>query len=80
MNNVEDEIFILKEKNFILKSDKNIEYEIIFSINNNDTLNITINSIKIIPSKKYVLSCTLEELFKNRFLKYLLMLMKYLEN
>ena len=25
--------------------------------------------MKIIPSKKYALSCTLEELFKNRFFK-----------
>ena len=69
MNNDEEEIFILKEKKFILKSDKNIEYEIILSINNNDTLNINVNSMKINPSKKYFLSCTLEELFKNRFFK-----------
>ena len=69
MNNEDEERFILKEKKFILKSDKNNEYEIILSINNNDILNITVNSMKIIPSKKYSLSCTLEELFKNRFFK-----------
>ena len=69
MNNEEEERFILKEKKFILKSDKNNEFEIILSINNNDILNITVNSMKIIPSKKYVLSITLEELFKNRFFK-----------
>ena len=32
-----------EEKKFILKSDKNIEYEIILSIINNDILNIAVN-------------------------------------
>ena len=50
MNNEEEE-FVLKEKKFILKSDENIEYEIILSINYNDTLNITVNSMKIKYSK-----------------------------
>ena len=53
----------------MLKSDKNIEYEIILSIINNDILNIALNTINIIPSKKYALSTTLEELIKNRFFK-----------
>ena len=69
MNNEEEERFIIKEKNFILKSDKNNEYEINLSIYNNDILNITIKSTKIIPSKKYGLSCTLEDLLNNRFFK-----------
>ena len=47
MNNEDEERFILKEKKFILKSDKNNEYEIILSINNNDILNITVNAMKI---------------------------------
>ena len=69
MNNNEEEKFILKEKKFILKSDKNNEYEIILSIYNNDILNITINTININNPKTYILSCTLDELYKNRFFK-----------
>ena len=69
MNNNDEEKFILKEKKFILKSDKNNEYEIILSIYNNDILNITINTININNPKTYILSCTLEELYKNRFFK-----------
>ncbi len=68
MINDDEETFVLKEKKFILKTDKN-EYELILSINNNDTLNISAKTMKIIPSKKYFLSCSLENLYKDRFFR-----------
>ena len=65
----EDEIFVLKEKKYFIKSDKNNQYEIIFSIYDNDIIKLTVNSTDIIPKKNFILSCTLEELIKNRFFK-----------
>ena len=46
--NEENNIFSLKEKSCIIKSDKNNEYKIIFSLNNNESINITLYSTKII--------------------------------
>jgi len=65
----EEESFIIKEKSCIVTSNKNIEYKIIFSIYDNDNINLTVYTTKLIPSKKFVLSCTLDELIKNRFFK-----------
>ena len=65
----EEESFIIKEKSCIVTSNKNIEYKIIFSIYNNDTVKLTIYTTNNIPQKKFNLSCTLEELLKNRFFK-----------
>ena len=72
MEQNEDEIFILKEKEFILISDKNIKYKIKLSINSNDLFCITAISTKNIPLKKYSLSSTLNDLIKNRFFKIFL--------
>ena len=65
----EEDIIILKEKSYIITSDKNIEYKIIFSIDNYNVIKFDIYSTKIIPTKNFVLSCTLEGLIKNRFFK-----------
>ena len=65
----EEENFIIKEKSCIVTSNKNIEYKIILSIYNNDNINLTVYTTKLIPSKKFGLSCTLNELTKNRFFK-----------
>ena len=69
MEHNEEEINILKEKDFILTSDKNIEYKLKLFINNNDLFCITAFTTKDIPSKKYSLSLTMNELIKNRFFK-----------
>ena len=69
MRHNEDEINILKEKDFILTSDKNIEYKLKLFINNNDSFCISAFTTKNIPSKKYSLSLTMNELIKNRFFK-----------
>jgi len=66
---LEEENFIIKENSYILKSDKNIEYNLNFSVHNNDIIKIKLIPTNKIYSKKYVLSCTLEELKKNRFFK-----------
>ena len=68
------------EKDFILTSDKNIEYKLKLYINNNDSFCISAFTTKNIPSKKYSLSLTMNELIKYRFFKYLLILKKYLKN
>ena len=65
----EDEINILKEKDFILISDKKIEYKVKLFITNNDLLCINVFTNKIISSKKYSLSLTMNDLIKNRFFK-----------
>ena len=57
------------EKDFILTSDKNIEYKLKLFINNNDSFCISAFTTKNIPSKKYSLSLTMNELIKNRFFK-----------
>ena len=72
MEQNKEEIYILKEKDFILTSDKNIEYKIKLSIDNNDLFCITAISSKTIPLKKYFLSSTLNDLIKNRFFKIFL--------
>ena len=64
----EDEINILKEKDFILISDKKIEYKIKLFITNNDLFCINIFTNKL-TSKKYSLSLTMDDLIKNRFFK-----------
>ena len=47
MEQNKEEIYILKEKDFILTSDKNIEYKIKLSIDNNDLFCITAISSKL---------------------------------
>ena len=69
MEQNEDEINILKEKDFILFSDKNNEYKFKLFINNNDLFCLTAFNTKIFPSKKYSLSLTMNDLIKNRFFK-----------
>ena len=69
MEQNEDEIDIIKEKNFILISDKKIEYQMKFYINNNDLFCLTAFTTKIYPSKKYFISLTMNDLIKNRFFK-----------
>ena len=69
MEQKDDENNILKEKDFILKSDKKIEYRLKLFISNNDLLCINLYTIKIVPSKKYSLSLTMNDLIKNRFFK-----------
>ena len=65
----DDDINILNEKSIILTSDKNNEYKLILSINENDILNITAITTKNIPLKKYSLSCSMNELKNYRFFK-----------
>jgi len=62
-----EESFVIKEKTYKISSTKNIEYNILFSIYNNDKISLTVCSTKLIPSKKFILSCTLDELRKNCF-------------
>ena len=68
----EDELFAVKEKTCIIKSNKDCEYKIRFSIYNNDNISINISTINEFPTKKFALVCTLEELVKNRFFKLFL--------
>ena len=72
MEQEKENIFILKEKSFNLISNKNNEYKIILSIYSNEVFNIDIYSKNIIPSKKYSLSCKINDLIKNRFFKIFL--------
>ena len=66
----ENYIYVLREKSCVLQTDKSNEYELKFSVFNNNTINITICSTKQIISKnKFVLKCSMEELKKNRFFK-----------
>ena len=67
-----NEIIVLKEKTFNIISDKNIEYSIILSIDSNDIINLIAYPKKNLYSKKYSLSCSLEDLQKNRFFKIFL--------
>ena len=69
MMNEEDDVYTLKEKSYLLQTDKSNEYKLTFSVFNNNTIDITIISTKQIPSKKFVLKCTMDELLKNRFFK-----------
>ena len=65
--NIEE--IILKEKSYILISDKNNEYKLTLSVYSNDIFNITALTTKNFLSKKYSLSCTFNDLNKNRFFK-----------
>ncbi len=69
MEQNDDEIYILKEKDFILISDKNIQYKVKLFITNNDLFCINLFTNKINPSKKYSLSLGMNDLIKNRFFK-----------
>ena len=69
MEQNEDEMNILKEKDFILTSDKNNEYEMKFFINSNDLFCLTAITTKNNSSKKYSLSLSMNDLIKNRFFK-----------
>ena len=69
MEQNEDEINILKEKDFILISDKNNEYKMKLYIDDNDLFCLTAFNLKNYPSKKYSLSLTMNDLIKNRFFK-----------
>ena len=68
MINEENFVYKLKEKSCIIQNKKN-EYKITLTVFNNNTFDITIYTIKEIPTKKFVLNCTMEELIKNRFFK-----------
>ena len=65
MDQNEDEVNILKEKDFILISDKNNEYKMKLFIDNNDLFCLTAFN----QSKKYSISLTMNDLIKNRFFK-----------
>ena len=69
----EDEIIIIKEKNFKLTSDKNTDYIIKLSIDENNLFNITaITTNNILLKKKYSLSLSMDDLNKHRFFKIFL--------
>jgi hypothetical protein len=57
----EEENFQNKETSCIIKSNKNCEYKIIFSVYNNDNISINICTINEFPTKKFELVCSLEE-------------------
>jgi surface protein len=65
----EEENYVIKETSCIIKSNKDIEYKIKLSIYYNDNISINIYTTKLIPSKKFSLICTLDDLMKNRFFK-----------
>ena len=69
MEQNEDEINTLKEKKFILISDKNNEYKMKLFIDDNDLFCLTAFNTKNYPSKKYSLSLSMNNLIKNRFFK-----------
>ena len=69
MEQNDEEIYNLKEKDFIIISDKKIEYKIKIFITNNDLFCINANTTKNIPTKKYSLSLRMNDLIKNRFFK-----------
>ena len=69
----EDEIIIIKEKDFKLTSDKNTDYIIKLSIDENNLFNITaITTNNILLKKKYSLSLSMDDLNKHRFFKIFL--------
>ena len=67
--NEENFVYLLKKTSCNIKTDKNNEYNLTLSLFSNNTIDLTICSTKQIPSKKFVLNCTMEELIKNRFFK-----------
>ena len=68
----EDEIIIIKEKDFKLISDKNTEYKIKLFIDENNLFYITANTTNNILLKKYSLSLSMDDLNKHRFFKIFL--------
>ena len=68
----EDEIIIIKEKDFKLTSDKNTDYIIKLSIDENNLFNITAITTNNILIKKYSLSLSMDDLNKHRFFKIFL--------
>ena len=69
----EDEIIIIKEKDFKLTSDKNTDYIIKLSIDENNLFNITaITTNNILLKKKYSLSLSMDDLNRHRFFKIFL--------
>ena len=69
----ENEIIIIKEKDFKLTSDKNTDYIIKLSIDENNLFNITaITTNNFLLKKKYSLSLSMDDLNKHRFFKIFL--------
>ena len=69
----EDEIIIIKEKDFKLTSDKNTDFIIKLSIDENNLFNITaITTNNILLKKKYSLSLSMDDLNRHRFFKIFL--------
>ena len=69
----ENEIIIIKEKDFKLTSDKNTDYIIKLSIDENNLFNITaITTNNILLKKKYSLSLSMDDLNRHRFFKIFL--------
>ena len=69
MEQLDDEINIIKEKDFILTSNKKIEYKLKLFITYDDLFCINVFTTKSFPSKKYSLSLKMEDLINNRFFK-----------
>ena len=69
MEEREEENKILKEKEFNLISDKNNEYRIKVFITNNELFCINLFTNNNVPSKKYSISLSMNDLIKNRFFK-----------
>ena len=69
MNQNEKENNIIKEREYIIISDKNNEYKSKLLITNNGLFCIDLITTINNTLKKYSLSLTMEELIKNRFFK-----------
>ena len=69
MDQNEEDSYNIKEKEFILISDKKNKYKSKLYISNNDLFCIDLFTINNFPLKKYSLSLTMNELVKNRFFK-----------
>ena len=48
----EEENFVIKESTCIIKSNKDCEYKITFSVYNNDNISLNIRTINEFPTKK----------------------------
>ena len=64
-----EKVAIIKEKNFIIISDKKIEYKLNFFISNNNLFCINVFTTNNFQNKKYSLSLTMNDLVKYRFFK-----------
>ncbi len=64
-----EKVAIIKEKNFIIISDKKIEYKLNFFILNNNLFCINVFTTNNFQNKKYSLSLTMNDLVKYRFFK-----------